>query len=137
MGDLGRHTKIGPDGMPIVDHIFMQVCYVGVPYQVAKNGWVQISYASAMTTTLTFGLTKLSFLLFYKRYVPPPSNISRNTNEDPQNIFPWPNLHHSPLGHDCNHRNLDSRLSLLEHALVHSILLTLDRPRRQQLSVHR
>ncbi len=64
MGDLGRHTKIGPDGMPIVDHIFMQVCYVGAPYQVAKNGWVQISYASAMTTKLTFGLTKLSFLLF-------------------------------------------------------------------------
>lgn len=28
IGDLGRHTKIGPDGMPIVDHrtvVFMQV----------------------------------------------------------------------------------------------------------------
>lgn len=27
MGDLGRHTKIGPDGMPIVDHrtlVFVQ-----------------------------------------------------------------------------------------------------------------
>ncbi|CAF9939787.1 MAG: hypothetical protein ALECFALPRED_008288 [Alectoria fallacina] len=49
LGNLGRHTKIAPDGSPVFNH------------------QLEINYASLMTSTLTFGLTKLSVLLLYKR----------------------------------------------------------------------
>ncbi|KAM0802748.1 hypothetical protein BDR22DRAFT_970990 [Usnea florida] len=49
LGDLGRHTAIAPDGYPVLTR------------------GLEINYASLMTSTLTFGLTKLSVLLLYKR----------------------------------------------------------------------
>ncbi|MCJ1451294.1 hypothetical protein MMC28_001630 [Mycoblastus sanguinarius] len=52
-GDLGRHTPIGPNGMPKFDH--------------RTQVFEQITYASQLTQTLTFGFTKLAVLLFYKR----------------------------------------------------------------------
>jgi len=52
LGDLGRHTKVGPEGP-----IFTERTTV----------FLKASFASLLTQTLTFGFTKLSVLMFYKR----------------------------------------------------------------------
>lgn len=52
-GDLGRHATLAPGGSLISTH--------------RLEVFQQINYASLMTSTLTFGLTKLSVLLLYKR----------------------------------------------------------------------
>lgn len=54
IGSLGRHTATDPT----------------TGYLVFTNGtkvFLQVLYATQLTTTLTFGFTKLSVLLFYKR----------------------------------------------------------------------
>lgn len=53
IGSLGQHTEIQKDGMPVFDH--------------RLRVFEQILFASQLTQTLTFGSTKLSVLLFYKR----------------------------------------------------------------------
>ncbi|KAF6230565.1 hypothetical protein HO173_011102 [Letharia columbiana] len=57
IGNLGQHTGSGEDGsgneIPVFDH--------------RLKVFEQIVFATQLTTTLTFGFTKLSVLLFYKR----------------------------------------------------------------------
>lgn len=53
IGNLGQHTPIREDGMPVFDH--------------RLRVFEQITFATQLTSTLTFGFTKLSVLLFYKR----------------------------------------------------------------------
>ncbi|MCJ1453372.1 hypothetical protein MMC28_003719, partial [Mycoblastus sanguinarius] len=53
IGALGRHTHLSPDGFPVFDHR-MEVMF-------------EITYFSQLTQTLTFGLTKLAVVLFYRR----------------------------------------------------------------------
>ncbi|CAF9940665.1 MAG: hypothetical protein ALECFALPRED_008785 [Alectoria fallacina] len=53
IGNLGQHTGIEEDGMPVFDH--------------RLRVFEQIVLAAQLTSTLTFGFTKLSVLLFYKR----------------------------------------------------------------------
>lgn len=53
IGNLGQHTGIREDGIPVFDH--------------RLEVFEQIVFATQLTTTLTFGFTKLSVLLFYKR----------------------------------------------------------------------
>ncbi|KAF6228827.1 hypothetical protein HO133_006938 [Letharia lupina] len=52
-GDLGRHTRIDAQGMPIFTR--------------RTQIFQQIAYASQLTQTLTFGFTKLAVLFFYRR----------------------------------------------------------------------
>ncbi|KAL2039833.1 hypothetical protein N7G274_007234 [Stereocaulon virgatum] len=52
-GDLGRHTQVTSEGLPMVDH--------------HTEIFLQITYATPLTQTLTFGFTKLAVLFFYKR----------------------------------------------------------------------
>ena len=71
MGDLGEHTYIF-EGFPIYTaetRVFQQVgCGSLVTCYVVGLIEVQILYAVLITTVLTFGFTKLTVLLFYKRY---------------------------------------------------------------------
>ncbi|KAK0515805.1 hypothetical protein JMJ35_001839 [Cladonia borealis] len=53
IGDLGRHTEIGPDGLPVLTH--------------HTEVFLIIDFASQLTQTLTFGFTKIAVLLFYNR----------------------------------------------------------------------
>ncbi|CAD6569874.1 MAG: hypothetical protein ASARMPRED_003298 [Alectoria sarmentosa] len=53
IGNLGQHTGIKEDGTPVFDH--------------RLRVFEQIVLATQLTSTLTFGFTKLSVLLFYKR----------------------------------------------------------------------
>ncbi|KAL9071978.1 MAG: hypothetical protein Q9161_003910 [Pseudevernia consocians] len=53
IGNLGQHTGIGENQLPIFDY--------------RLRVFEQIVFATQLTTTLTFGFTKLSVLLFYKR----------------------------------------------------------------------
>ncbi|KAL9130162.1 MAG: hypothetical protein Q9175_007099 [Cornicularia normoerica] len=53
LGSLGRHTQVTPDGMPIFDSR-MEVFF-------------KIIYISQLTQTVTFGLTKVAVVLFYRR----------------------------------------------------------------------
>ncbi|CAD6592794.1 MAG: hypothetical protein ASARMPRED_006723 [Alectoria sarmentosa] len=53
IGNLGQHTAVQADGSPVFDH--------------RLRVFEQIFFASQLTQTLTFGFTKLSVLLFYKR----------------------------------------------------------------------
>lgn len=58
VGDLGRHTSVD------------LITYPGHPSAVFTHRtevFEQISYATLLTTTLTFAFTKLSVLLFYRR----------------------------------------------------------------------
>ncbi|CAD6584913.1 MAG: hypothetical protein ASARMPREDX12_001790 [Alectoria sarmentosa] len=53
IGNLGQHTGIEEDGTPVFDH--------------RLRVFEQIVLATQLTSTLTFGFTKISVLLFYKR----------------------------------------------------------------------
>ncbi|CAD6590567.1 MAG: hypothetical protein ASARMPREDX12_004421 [Alectoria sarmentosa] len=53
IGDLGRHTNVTPDGMPIFNRR-MEVLF-------------KIIYISQLTQTVAFGLTKVAVVLFYRR----------------------------------------------------------------------
>lgn len=53
MSSLGQHTRIDDDGMPVFNHRLAI--------------FEEIVFASQLTQTLTFGFTKLSVLLFYRR----------------------------------------------------------------------
>ncbi len=55
-GALGRHTEFNPDTGPVFTHRITVL--------------EQIVYASQLTQTLTFGLTKLTVLLLYRRIFP-------------------------------------------------------------------
>ena len=71
MGDVGEHTYIF-EGFPIYTpetRVFQQVGCGSLSrrFIVGLIG-VQLSYAVLITTVLTFGFTKLTVLLFYKRY---------------------------------------------------------------------
>ena len=52
-GDLGRHTAVDDTGYPILTH--------------RTTVLLQIIFVSQLTQTLTFGLTKLTVLLLYRR----------------------------------------------------------------------
>ena len=71
MGDLGKHTYI-LEGFPIFTpetRVFQQVSSVSLLRRsIMGLIEVQILYAVLITTVLTFGFTKLTVLLFYKRY---------------------------------------------------------------------
>ncbi|KAF6233129.1 hypothetical protein HO173_008673 [Letharia columbiana] len=57
VGSLGRHTRVTPDGMPIFDgrmEVFFKIIYI-----------------SQLTQTVTFGLTKIAVVLFYRRIFVP------------------------------------------------------------------
>ena len=64
---------IAPDGSPVLTHrleVFQQARPLFSLPGLCTSDWVhKINYASLMTSTLTFGLTKLSVLLLYKRYI--------------------------------------------------------------------
>lgn len=73
IGDLGRHTQITPDGMPVFD-IRVEVLFkvsADVPklltVHVTNLNNSQIIYISQLTQTATFGLTKVAVILFYRR----------------------------------------------------------------------
>jgi hypothetical protein len=64
VGDLGRHTKL-QQAPPPVESI---TGHSQVPVFTHRTEvFEQITYATQLTTTLTFALTKLSVLFFYKR----------------------------------------------------------------------
>ena len=71
MGDLGQHTYIFK-GFPIYTpqtRVFQQVgCGKLSRRFIVRLIEEQILYAVLITTVLTFGFTKLTVLLFYKRY---------------------------------------------------------------------
>ena len=58
LGDLGRHTKVKPGKhrpVPVFTH--------------RTEIFLQVEYATFITSTLALGFTKLSVLMFYKRFV--------------------------------------------------------------------
>ena len=72
IGSLGRHTQITPDGMPVFDNGVEVLFKVGPGNPSWFSSWcrpkkIQIIFISQLTQTVTFGLTKLAVILFYRR----------------------------------------------------------------------
>ena len=89
MGDLGKHTYIF-EGFPIYTRqtqVTQQVCCGSLSKRfIVKLIEVQILYAVLITTVLTFGFTKLTVLLFYKRYGTFISLRNRGPNVAPESF---------------------------------------------------